>query len=34
MNKKDLIPLRQRTFETINEPLVAYNKALQDENNG
>lgn len=33
MNKKDLINLRQRTFETINKPLVSNNKALQDENN-
>lgn len=25
MDKKDLIPLRQQTFETINEPLLEFN---------
>lgn len=34
MSKKDLINLRQQTYETINAPLVAHNKSLQDENNG
>lgn len=29
MDKKDLINLRQRTFDLINEPLLAYNKGLE-----
>lgn len=36
MSKKDLVNLRTRTFEVINEPLLRYNKKWieENENNG